>query len=168
MLTMQRVSQACEVDAVAALASAIWNQHFVPMIGQAQVDYMLAKFQSSPAITRQLADGYEYYLALDGGQGAGYCALVPQPAQRTGQLSKLYVRQECRGRGVGKSILAFVETRCAVLGIDNLWLTVNRHNAGAIAFYHRMGFVTAGPIVADIGNGFVMDDYRMVKTIGAC
>ena len=44
-------------------------------------------------------------------------------------------------------------------------LTVNRHNAGSIAFYERMGFAVAGALVQEIGEGFVMDDYRMVKAI---
>ena len=46
-----------------------------------------------------------------------------------------------------------------------LWLTVNKDNAGAIAWYTRMGFKNAGAIVQDIGAGYVMDDYRMEKSI---
>jgi diamine N-acetyltransferase len=45
-------------------------------------------------------------------------------------------------------------------------LTVNRHNAGPIAFHQRMGFTIAGTLVQDIGQGFVMDDYKMIKPIG--
>jgi len=30
-----------------------------------------------------------------------------------------------------------------------------------------IGFVIAKPIVTDIGGGFVMDDYRMVKRVEA-
>lgn len=46
-----------------------------------------------------------------------------------------------------------------------LWLTVNKDNAGAIAWYTRKGFKNAGAIVQDIGAGYVMDDYRMEKSI---
>lgn len=38
-------------------------------------------------------------------------------------------------------------------------------NAPAVEAYLRMGFVDKGPVVADIGGGFVMDDYRMEKAI---
>jgi hypothetical protein len=40
------------------------------------------------------------------------------------------------------------------------------NHSDAIAWYTRMGFTIVGPTVQDIGAGFVMDDYRMEKTIG--
>ena len=51
-----------EIQNIATLAEEIWNQHFVPIIGKAQVDYMVEKFQSYPALKSQIEnDGYEYY-----------------------------------------------------------------------------------------------------------
>jgi len=47
-----------------------------------------------------------------------------------------------------------------------MWLTVNKNNSHSIAWYSRMGFTNAGPILQDIGGGFVMDDFRMEKSIG--
>ena len=41
-----RVTDQHEIAAVSALAEEIWRQHFIPIIGEAQVKYMLAKFQS--------------------------------------------------------------------------------------------------------------------------
>jgi len=163
---MQRVSTDRDIDAVAVLARQIWTQHFPPIIGREQVDYMLEKFQSAAAITRQIREGgYEYYLVFDEGQGAGYFALVPDESGGSMQLSKLYVKQACRGRGLGRAILAWIEEACVARGVQELWLTVNKDNAGPIAFYRRVGFAIAGPIVAEIGGGFVMDDYRMVKRV---
>ena len=46
-----------------------------------------------------------------------------------------------------------------------LWLTVNRNNAGSIAFYERAGFRKTNELVTDIGAGFVMDDWRMAKSV---
>jgi GNAT superfamily N-acetyltransferase len=166
MLEMLRVTEAGDIDSVAALARDIWAQHFIPIIGQEQTDYMLAKFQSAPAIAQQIVDGYHYYIVIDAGHGVGYFAIVPCPAERSAQLSKIYVRRERRGRGFGKVIMAFVERRCIEMGIRDLWLTVNRHNASSIAFYRHVGFTRSGDLVQDIGNGFVMDDYKMVKMIG--
>jgi hypothetical protein len=42
---------------------------------------------------------------------------------------------------------------------------VNRNNENSIKTYERFGFDKAGTQVADIGGGFVMDDYIMEKTI---
>ncbi|MGB0563820.1 MAG: GNAT family N-acetyltransferase, partial [Spirulinaceae cyanobacterium] len=49
---------------IARLARSIWIAHYTPIIGAAQVDYMLAKFQSAEAIAAQVqTEGYRYYLA---------------------------------------------------------------------------------------------------------
>ena len=166
MRTTQRVAKPQEIDAVAALAHEIWNQHFPTIIGQEQVDYMLAKFQSGPAIARQIREeGYEYYLIVDEGDRVGYVALVPDEDRGAMQLSKLYLRRSSRGRGVGRAVVAFIENECAARGLEELWLTVNKDNRGSIVFYERVGFVIAGSTVTDIGEGFVMDDYRMTKTV---
>jgi ribosomal protein S18 acetylase RimI-like enzyme len=63
-------------------------------------------------------------------------------------------------------VLASIEQECVARGARELSLTVNKDNADSIAFYQRVGFVIVEPIVTDIGNGFVMDDHRMVKRVG--
>ena len=52
------------------------------------------------------------------------------------------------------------------LGITTIWLTVNRHNTIATAAYEKMGFEKQGTLLTYIGNGFVMDDFKMVMSIG--
>ena len=85
---------------VASLAHEIWNQHFVPIIGQAQVDYMLDKFQSVDAITKQLNEGFEYYIISSDKTKAGYLGLLPDINSGKMMISKVYVRKELRGSGV--------------------------------------------------------------------
>jgi len=165
MTTFDRVTDDGGIEAVATLAHEIWNQHFVPLIGQAQVDYMLDKFLTPSAIRAQLPLGYEYYLVDVDGESIGFLALVPDPDGAGAHLSKLYVRVGQRGRGVGRAAIVFVEKLCMEWGVGTLWLRVNVGNAGPIAFYKRMGFRIADALVADIGGGFVMDDYRMEKAI---
>ena len=163
-MNLERVASPDQIAAVAALARETWTQHYVPIIGAAQVEYMLAKFQSAEAIARQIAaEGYEYYLA----PGAGYLALVPDPAKKSLLLSKIYVKASARGTGLGRALAEFAERRCCELGCNELWLTVNRNNAGSIAFYERLGFRKTQTLVTDIGGGFVMDDWRMAKAVGA-
>ena len=166
MPEISRVSESADIDLVAALAEEIWRQHFVDIVGPEQVSYMLGKFQSAAAIAEQIADGYQYYKVVDGDEPVGYFALVPCLAESSTQLSRIYVKQQRRGSGLGKLMVAFVEETCVQMGINQLWLTVNRRNVGPIAFYEHMGFTKAQAVVLDIGNGFVMDDYKMVKHIG--
>lgn len=165
MIKIRQVKTQGDINATAALAHDIWTQHYVPIIGKKQTDYMLANIQSAQAIARQVKEGYFYYLVLEGGRRAGYFAIVPDLKKRSALLSKIYVRQELRGRGLGKAILKFAEKYCLKKKVKLLWLTVNRNNKDSIAFYLRAGFKKSGKILKDIGNGFVMDDFKMVKSL---
>ncbi len=161
-MKLERVTGPQQIAAVAELARDIWTAYYTPLIGAAQVGYMLAAFQSEEAITRQIsAADHEYYLA----PGVGYLALVPEPAQQRMLVSKIYVKDDRRRTGIGRAMIALAEERCRATGCRELWLTVNRHNTASIAFYEKMGFHKTNEQVTDIGGGFVMDDWRMAKTI---
>jgi GNAT superfamily N-acetyltransferase len=160
-----RVSSPAQISALAELAQEIWTEHYTPIIGPQQVDYMLASFQSAEAIAAQLAEGYEYYLATRDGGGVGYIALVPDAGDASLMISKLYVAKSERGRGFGREMLSFAEKVCRERHLVTLWLTVNKNNIRSIEWYAKMGFSNAGPIVQDIGAGFAMDDYRLTKVV---
>ncbi|MDY0149055.1 MAG: GNAT family N-acetyltransferase [Kiritimatiellia bacterium] len=161
-MALLRVDSREQIAAIAALARETWTQHYTPIIGVAQVAYMLERFQSEEAIARQITEeGAEYYLEPN----AGYLALIADLAARRVWLSKIYVREDHRGMGLGRAMVEWAATRSTQLGCRDLWLTVNKHNSGAIAFYERMGFRKTKALVTDIGNGFVMDDWQMAKTV---
>jgi GNAT superfamily N-acetyltransferase len=151
-------------ELVAALAREIWMEHYVPLIGEEQVRYMLAKFQSPTAIADQVRTGYEYFALFQDSAPLGYLAIEQQQEERCMFLSKLYVHVSARGTGLGRQALDFIASQCRDRGLTRLWLTVNKRNP-AVQAYERLGFVRKAPVVMDIGNGFVMDDFRMELTI---
>jgi len=148
------------ISQVAKLAKEIWNQHYLPIIGNEQVDYMLDKFQSENAIEQQIAEGYKYYLIidkkLDDQVESGYFSVKGKGEKLF--LSKLYVLDYCRGKGIGKQAINFIKS-----SFDNpvIQLTVNKSNSDSITFYKKVGFEIIDDVEMDIGNGFVMDDYVM-------
>lgn len=169
-VTFVPVTTAEQLATVAALAHEIWYEYYVPLIGRAQVDYMVAKFQSAAAMQAQVQQGYEYFLVQQAdanGEPAavGYCALQEQPG-RVMFLSKFYLHHAARGSGTGRGCMEFIEGLARRRGLVLLWLTVNKGNP-AVRAYQRMGFRIAEALVMDIGGGFVMDDYRMEKTLQA-
>lgn len=154
-----------QIAVVAQLAHEIWIEHYTPIIGRDQVDYMLANFQSEAAIAAQLAEGYEYFLLGFSAHGstthwAGYCAAQPQPLQRRLFVSKLYVSAAVRGRGLGRAGIDHLLHLARERALDVLWLTVNKHNP-TLQQYLRWGFINVGAVVADIGGGYVMDDFKL-------
>ena len=161
--TISKTEREDEVAAVARLAEEIWREHFTPIIGAEQVDYMLDKFQSAQAISSQLANGTEYYMASVDGTLVGYTALIPDESTSRLMISKLYVRREQRGAGVGSGLLRFIESECEKRFFTRIWLTVNRHNDGPIQWYLRKGFQKVDEVKKDIGGGFYMDDFIMEK-----
>ena len=159
-LSLVPVDAPADIHAVVDLADEIWREHYTPLIGKEQVAYMLERFQSFEAIAAQVADGCEYVLARTDGRDAGYTAIRPE-SDGTVFLSKLYVLKELRGQGIGRAMYDHILSRCRACRVETLWLTVNKNNVDAIAAYRALGFVVSAAIVTDIGNGFVMDDYRM-------
>ena len=136
MAVTVRGAGAADVPLLAKLADEIWRQHFIPIIGEKQV---------------------AYFLAYADGEAVGYCACKQEPEKLF--LSKLYVRAAFRGQGVGRALF---DAACGCLeGRKAVYLTVNKHNSRTIAIYKRMGFAVTDSVVAEIGGGFVMDDYIM-------
>jgi len=163
-LTAERVAGPGRIRTVVRLADEIWNEHYLSIIGKNQVDYMLGRFQSGPSIAGQLEDGAEYYLLKNGRRYVGYLAIVPDRTDGTMKLDKFYLRKSERGRGFGRIAIGFVEGICRKYGIRRIWLTVNRHNP-SVNVYKKLGFRRVCDVVTDIGEGYVMDDYRMEKVL---
>lgn len=153
-----------DLRTIEALADEIWHEYYTPLIGAAQVDYMVAKFQRVPAMEAQIREGYEYFLVLRDGRDLGYIAVQPQVSERRLFISKLYLHKSARGSGTGRACMEFLEQLARQRGLDRLWLTVNKGNPAANA-YERLGFSIVSAIVMDIGGGFVMDDFRMEKPL---
>ena len=166
MIRFIEVHSEQQIEDVAYLAREIWQEHYLPIIGQEQINYMLEKFQSERAITQQLTDGYEYYSVTYNERSTGYMAVVSNVSELSLMISKIYVRRSDRGYGLGKQMLEFAEALCRQRRIKKIWLTVNRNNRHSIEWYTQMGFINHEPVIQDIGGGFVMDDFQMEKAIG--
>lgn len=156
------VSTVEQIQEVAALAELIWHEHYEPIIGVDQVNYMIEKFQSAPAMKKQMEqEGYQYYMLLHQGKLTGYFAIKEE--EETLFLSKFYIDKSYRGRDYARSALNFIEEYCYERRLNKLWLTVNRHNEISIKIYNKLGFKNVGTQVTDIGSGYVMDDFIMEK-----
>ena len=152
---------------VAKLGETIWREHYTPIIGAAQVEYMV-RGRYSPENLRAYVDANDRWLELlfIGDEPVGYCSYAFSDAPGEMKLEQLYLLDKCRGQGLGGFMMKHIEARTRALGRHVLMLTVNKHNTGSIAVYKKSGFTVRKEAVFDIGNGFVMDDYVMEKRIG--
>ena len=155
MLVLARPEEHAEL---AQLIDRLWHSAYDGLLGPDQVAYMTQKFQSVPAIEEQIrSDNYLYFFLEKEGARIGYCALHPEAEKLF--LSKLYLTEEERGRGIGQKALAAVAEIAAERGLQAVYLTVNTGNARAVRAYEKFGFTRTDHTVTDIGSGFVMDDY---------
>ena len=159
-LEVRKAETDTQVREIADLAKVIWNEHFTPIIGKDQVDYMVEKFQSYPALKEQISEGYEYYQIFSDGEFCGYTGIHPGEDNRL-FLSKLYLKKESRGHHLATGAFSFLKEICRERGYSAIWLTCNKHNDNSLGVYRHFGFEIIDTQEADIGGGFIMDDYIM-------
>ncbi|HHW45556.1 MAG TPA: GNAT family N-acetyltransferase [Clostridiales bacterium] len=147
-----------EIKQLCRMARDIWTEHYTPIIGSLQVEYMLQKFQSPEAVRQYIKEGYKCCFILLDGNTAGY---IMYKADKELFLSKLYVEKQYRNRGCAAAAIDFLKSECRAKSIGRVWLTVNKNNTGSIAAYKKLGFNICGECKTDIGCGFFMDDYIM-------
>ena len=144
------------ITELSALATGIVREYYDPLLGKAQNDYMLEKFQSPAAIRGQLEHHYRYFFIREEGRDLGFVAFYPR--ENAMYLSKLYLRSEERGRGRARGIIDFVAGHARALGLGAIELNVNRFNR-TVAIYEKLGFRRIREEKNDIGSGFFMDDF---------
>ena len=159
-LEVRKAETDTQVREIADLAKVIWNEHFTPIIGKDQVDYMVEKFQSYPALKEQISEGYEYYQIFSGGEFCGYTGIRPGEDNRL-FLSELCLKKESRGHDLATGAFSFLKEICRERGYSAIWLTCNKHNDNSLGVYRHFGFEIIDTQEADIGGGFIMDDYIM-------
>ena len=86
---------------------------------------------SDPAVT--------FLVARAGDEAVGCGAIVNDP-RGWGELKRMYVRPDRRGRGIGKRVLAELETVARDSGLPLLRLETGIHNGEALSLYRRAGF----------------------------
>lgn len=158
MIKLVPVKDTLQVEDIAQMAEVIWREHYLPILGEEQISYMLATLQSEDKMVQDIASGQtEYFIIEAGFLEIGYLAIEWQ--ESTLFLSKLYLLNEARGHGHAYTILKQLIQMATVREVINIELTVNKHNTGAIRFYEKAGFRQIDAVVSDIGGGYVMDDY---------
>jgi ribosomal protein S18 acetylase RimI-like enzyme len=155
-----------DIDELCRLARTVWLEHYPPIIGIAQTEYMLAQRYAPDLIRAELANGTIWWDVLreDGVMQAFASSFRSDPPDAL-KIDKLYVHPARQRYGLGGRLLDHVCERARTLGCDKVVLAVNKRNHNAIAAYRKHGFSVAEAVVKDIGGGFVMDDYIMMKAV---
>lgn len=162
-MTHIKIAQPSDAHALAVLARDIWQEHYTAILGEQQVEYMLKTIQSESTIKNDLENDKIYWLVEIDGQDTGYVSYELHENELF--LSKLYLSEAARGKGVGRFLFEELKKIAFAQKKESIGLTVNKYNASTIAVYEKLGFEMVREQVADIGNGYVMDDYVFLYTL---
>ena len=123
-------------------------------------------------VAKVQADGFAWLVAEDeAGQilGYGYFApFRPRSAYRFTAENSVYVRDDIRGQGVGKAVVAELLRRAEAKGIRQMVAVIgDSENVGSIGLHLSLGFRQAGVLKA-VGMKFGrwVDVVQMQKALG--
>jgi len=147
------------------LAYKIWPNAYAEILAEAQLDFMLENFYSIDSLENQLENNHIFLLAEDDGVYYGFASYeINCKEQGKTKLHKIYVLPNTQKNGVGKMLLESVEKAAQKALNKYLFLNVNKYN-NAKNFYEKFEFKIIKEEMIDIGQGYVMDDYVMEKSI---
>lgn len=148
-------------NVIREIAYKTWPVAYVDLLSVEQIRYMLELMYNEKELQELqhefiLAEESNKYLAFASYE-LNFCKLT------TTKIHKIYVLPEDQGQGVGYSLIQKIEEISKKNGDKKLLLNVNRFNNKAIRFYNRFGFEIVSEENIEIGNGFIMEDYIMIK-----
>jgi GNAT superfamily N-acetyltransferase len=148
-----------DLGIISKMADEIWNAHYVGMVGQEQVNYMLEKFYNHQSLADQMLKGHRFYLVEQEGKQIGFLS-VSSANNSDYFLHKLYIYSDKSNAGSGTETL---DRLIELAHPKSLTLTVNRQNFKSINFYFKNGFKITSVENFDIGNGYEMNDFVMLR-----
>lgn len=165
MVTDIRSATPADIPHIRAVALKVWPVAYSRILSSHQLEYMLDLMYSPQALMQQLTEqDHLFHLAIRAGAVIGFAGFQPGYRPGTTRLHKLYVLPEAQGSGVGDALLRGVLGAARSQGDGMVELNVNRFNP-ALRWYAKRGFTVARDEVIDIGQGYVMDDHVMVRSV---
>lgn len=154
-----------DFDIIHDLALKTWYNTYDKILSAEQLTYMLDMMYSRAAITEQIAiKGHHFLLLSEDDKYLGFASYELNYLSGITKLHKLYVLPETQGKGAGRLLMTKIEEAAASNNNDKVSLNVNRYNP-AINFYLKNGYTKAGEEDINIGNGYLMEDFIMEKTV---
>jgi len=154
------------IQEIQDLAWKIWPGVFKDILSPEQINYMMEMMYSPHALLNQIGVLGHQFLIFDFDQKpVGYISYeIHYKGLSKTKIHKLYLSEETRGKGLGSRILEEITSLAIQKNDTALVLNVNRNNP-AIKFYEKNGFHLDYEEIIDIGKGYIMDDYVMVKQL---
>lgn len=152
-----------DITSIQSIVRQTWPETYGPIIGEAQVSYMLNLLYTEASLLSQFEQGHVFYMLQNQDAVVGFID-VQKLDEKTSKLHKIYLMSNSQGSGFGRLLLEKALLAARENGSSSLLLNVNRFNR-AFEFYKRMGFEIKEEVDIPIGQGYFMNDYVMQKSL---
>ena len=151
-----------DIPLVSELARRIWLDYYPAIVSVEQIEFMLERMYSTDALSEQMRNGQIFYLPQTAQGTVGYLS-VSETDPGSYFMHKFYIDNGLRGKGIGQEVLQLLKNILPAMQV--LRPNVNRRNYQSINFYFKAGFIIESCMDIPIGNGYEMNDFRMVLHI---
>lgn len=159
MINMQFIEASFkDIQIIQQLATEIWWDHYPSIIGEKQVEFMLGAMYDQSSLEKQMKEGHQFYLAVQGKEVLGFSSIKEEGVGEW-FLNKFYLKTNQQNQGLGSAFYNFLVEKTAA---EKFRLQVNRQNYKAINFYFKNGFIIEKVADFDIGSGYFMNDFIML------
>jgi GNAT superfamily N-acetyltransferase len=93
----------------------------------------------------QVRDGATFVVAVVGGQAVGCGALQPTGEPGVGELKRMFVVPQFRGRGIASAVLLSLEALALEQGYGVLRLATGQRQPEAVSLYEKRGYSRIEP-----------------------
>jgi ribosomal protein S18 acetylase RimI-like enzyme len=155
-----------DIKIIQKITNITWPITYGEILSQEQLDYMLGLFYSDEALAKQIENKEQlFYLISDSSSTIGFIGIEHNyKNEAITKIHKIYLLPETQGKGYGKIVFDSIEKLALENNSSALSLNVNRFNT-ALNFYKKIGFEIKETVDIEIGNGYLMEDYVMGKTL---
>lgn len=151
---------------IQAIAHGTWYTAYSGIVSDEQLKFMLNMMYSTNALKSQIYEKNHVYLLVEENENYIGYASYELNYENTGKVKihKIYVLPDCQQKGAGRLLINKIEQIARAAGSDSIVLDMNKQNP-SISFYNKIGFTIIAEKCAEIGHGYVMDDYILEKSI---
>lgn len=146
------------------LAKVAEKIYYAGLIGEENIKYMLAEYQTANSVIEQIRTRkHNYYEIFCDGEFCGYFDIMYEGRRII--LDKIYVSKEYRKKGIARYVVVHIEKLCRSVNANKIIVDILVKNEAACIAYKHLGFVKLKEGVMTLGNGFQTEYAEMEKKI---
>ncbi|MFV8271169.1 GNAT family N-acetyltransferase [Flavobacterium sp. GT2N3] len=165
MISLKEASIA-DISTIQDVANKTWPITYHEILSKEQLEYMMDLIYSDESLIKQIQKKEQlFYVAYENTSVLAFIAIEHNYKNAAvTRIHKIYILPEAQGKGMGTLLIDSIQKLAKENKSTSLSLNVNRLNK-AVAFYQKLGFEIIVEENIEIGNGYLMEDYKMEKKL---